>query len=408
MRNNIKAQFMLCFVALTLIITNLFSLNVNAETQVKRLAGQGRYETAKAVTSQWDKSEYAVLVTGADYPDALSATPLAKKYDAPILLTEKNKLNNNTLSEIKRLGVKKVFIVGGRGAVGTQVESELKKQNISIERLGGAGRYETSVEVAKKLENTEEAFIVTGTDFTDALTVAPIAAKKGAPIILSPSGNINNAVKKYLEQVSKTYVIGGIKEINEVVYKQLPSPERISGANKYERNINVINKFVDNKENVYVATGANYPDALAGSALAAKNNSYILLVEENINNSTLNFVKEDRFNTITLLGGTGVVSERIANIVKTGEFIKPIEEQPNNKNEKLTENEAVKLVVNKIKHKFNKFSVMCTGNTKDYFNIEVFEDMGAHITNLGRYRVDSETRQIYEYNLIKNSYTLMP
>ncbi|GAA0122168.1 hypothetical protein UT300018_14840 [Clostridium faecium] len=153
MRNNRKIQFMSCFVALTLIITNLFNLNVNAETQVKRLAGQGRYETAKVVTSQWDKSEYAVLVTGADCPDALSATPLAKK---------------------------------------------------------------------------------------------------GAPIILSPSGNINNAVKKYLEQVSKTYV----------------------------RNINVINKFVDNKENVYVATGANYPDALAGSALAAKNNSCILLVEE--------------------------------------------------------------------------------------------------------------------------------
>lgn len=252
MRNNRKIQFMSCFVALTLIITNLFNLNVNAETQVKRLAGQGRYETAKVVTSQWDKSEYAVLVTGADCPDALSATPLAKKYDAPILLTEKNKLNNNTLSKIKRLGVKKAFIVGGRGSVGPQVESELKKQSISIERLGGSGRYETSVEVAKKLENIEEAFIVTGTDFVDALTVAPIAAKKGAPIILSPSGNINNAVKKYLEQVSKTYV----------------------------RNINVINKFVDNKENVYVATGANYPDTLAGSALAAKNNSCILLVEE--------------------------------------------------------------------------------------------------------------------------------
>lgn len=321
MGNNRKIKFMEYFIALTLIITNLLSLNVNAETQVKRLAGQGRYETAKAVTSQWDKSEYAVLVTGADYPDALSATPLAKKYDAPILLTEKSKLNNNTLSEIKRLGVKKVFIVGGPGAVGSQVENELKKQSISIERLWGPGRYETSIEVAKKLENTKEAFIVTGTDFADALTVAPIAAQMKAPIILSPSGNINNAVKKYLGQVSKTYVIGGTKEINEVVYKQLPSPQRISGANKYERNINVINKFVDNKENIYVATGANYPDALAGSALAAKNNGYILLVEENINNTTLNFVKENKFNTITVLGGTGVVSEKIVNIIKTGSYV---------------------------------------------------------------------------------------
>ena len=321
MGNNRKIKFIEYFIASTLIITNLLILNVNAETQVKRLAGQGRYETTKAVTSQWDKSEYAVLVTGADYPDALSATPLAKKYDAPILLTEKNKLNSNTLSEIKRLGVKKVFIVGGLGVVGSQVESELKKQSISIERLWGPGRYETSVEVAKKLENTKEAFIVTGNDFADALTVAPIAAQMKAPIILSPSGNINNTVKKYLEQVSKTYVIGGTKEINEVVYKQLPSPQRINGANKYERNINVINKFVDNKENIHVATGSNYPDALAGSALAAKNNGYILLVEENINNTTLNFVKENKFNTITVLGGTGVVSEKIINIIKTGSYV---------------------------------------------------------------------------------------
>lgn len=321
MDNNKKTKLIGSFIALTLIITNIFILNVNAETQFKRLAGKGRYETSKAVTSQWEKSEYAVLVTGADYPDALSATPLAKKYNAPILLTEKNKLNNNTLGEIKRLGVKKIFIVGGTGAVGQQIENELKKFNINIERIWGRGRYETSVEVAKKLGSNKEAFIVPGSDFADALTVAPIAAQMGAPIILNPSGDINNAVKKYLGQVSKTYVIGGTKEINETVFKQLPSPERISGANKYERNINVIKKFVDNKENIYIATGNDYPDALAGSALAAKNGKYILLIDENINNSTLKFINENKFNKITVLGGNGAVSENTVNVIKRRDYL---------------------------------------------------------------------------------------
>ena len=55
MRNNRRVHFILYFVALIFISTNLLTLKVNAATQIKRLAGQGRYETAICFIVWMDK-----------------------------------------------------------------------------------------------------------------------------------------------------------------------------------------------------------------------------------------------------------------------------------------------------------------------------------------------------------------
>lgn len=79
------------------------------QIQVTRLAGKDRYETSTIISKfGWKQtSDNAILVTGEDYPDALCSVPFAAKLKAPILLTERNYLNNNTLNEIIRLKVKK-------------------------------------------------------------------------------------------------------------------------------------------------------------------------------------------------------------------------------------------------------------------------------------------------------------
>ncbi|WDC84177.1 cell wall-binding repeat-containing protein [Caloramator sp. mosi_1] len=72
-----------------------------------RVYGTDRIKTAVAVSQTgWDEAEYAVVARADDFPDALSAGPLAKKYDAPILLTYKDRLNEEVEIELLRLGVK--------------------------------------------------------------------------------------------------------------------------------------------------------------------------------------------------------------------------------------------------------------------------------------------------------------
>lgn len=90
-----------------------------AYSKSERIYGKDRYETAVKISQKgWDMgTDCVILSSGEGYADALCAAPLANINDAPILLTRKNTLDSNTLKELKRLGVKKVYIEIGRAHV---------------------------------------------------------------------------------------------------------------------------------------------------------------------------------------------------------------------------------------------------------------------------------------------------
>ncbi|WML36732.1 Ig-like domain-containing protein [Clostridium sp. OS1-26] len=146
-----------------------------------RLGGSDRYETSVAISkSNWKgTSTYAVLASGNGFADGLSSAALAKKYNAPILLTEKDSIPDSVLAEITRLHVTNVLITGGVGVVSQSVEKKLNSLGITTERIGGKDRYETSIKVAEKVGSTNgEVIIANGYQWTDALSISSIAAKR--------------------------------------------------------------------------------------------------------------------------------------------------------------------------------------------------------------------------------------
>lgn len=285
-----------------------------------RLGGANRYDTSVQIAKQgWPNgSAYVVLATGNNYPDALSAAPLAQNYNAPILLTDKT-LPQVTLNEITRLKPIQIFICGGTGAISKTIENQLNGMGILTERLEGRDRYETSVAIAKKLGSTSgELVLVNGFEWSDALSISPIAAKKGIPILLTDKSVFPDTVKSFVNANNfyTTYVLGGTDLISNQVKNQLPGSERIDGANKYERNINILKKFGDSLslEKICIATGADFPDALSGSALAANLSSAIILVD----NSSLKSVTTQysikslqQTNDVYVFGLQGVVSDDV-------------------------------------------------------------------------------------------------
>lgn len=290
---------------------------INGKTAV-RLGGSNRYDTSVAIAQEgWEKSDYAVLATGNNFPDALAAAPLAKKYDAPILLTDKSGLPANVVAELKRLQVKNVFIMGGTGAVPLSIENQIKQMGITTERLGGADRFETAVKIAEKLAPTSgELILSNGFEFADALSASSIAAKKGMPILLTDSQKLPASVANYLDKSSftKSYVIGNTGLISEAVASSLPNHQRITGNNKYERNINIIKCFEDEIDfsNVCIATGRDFPDALAGSAFATLVSSAIVLVDDkDIKDVTANYTSEkfQQIENVYIFGLQGAVND---------------------------------------------------------------------------------------------------
>ncbi|WP_346936677.1 cell wall-binding repeat-containing protein [Clostridium sp.] len=320
-----KVRIISTIVALSIMGAIAFSINdrVEADAAKIRLGGSTRYETAVETSKNgWPSgSKTIVLVCGADYPDALSAAPLAKKYNAPILLTEKSELSTVVSKEINRLNPSKAYIVGGENVISRNVESQLKTMGIGIERLGGLNRYETATNVATQVGTTNGVVLASGKSFADSLSVAPVAANLGMPILLTDKDEFNSSNKAFIQNynIPKTYVIGGSSVISDANMRNYKNTVRIGGLDRYETNIQVLNTFKENinLSKIYLASGMNFPDGLVGAPIAALTSSPIILIEEtgNYYPKVLERIKGIKSDQVLILGGNTVISDNIVNKV---------------------------------------------------------------------------------------------
>lgn len=308
-------------------LTNSVHADVNISKD--RIYGNDRIQTSiKISQSGWaNGTDTAVIAQGYGYADALCAGPLAKKYNAPILLSAKSGLNNEAINELKRLKVKKVFIIGESGVLSQNVESQLSSAGIkNIDRLGGKDRYETSLKVAETLGTVDSVVIASGNGYADSLSISSIAAQKGMPILLSEKDKLTDNIQFYIKKINakKCYIIGGTGVISDNVKNLIPNSERLGGKDRFETNLSVIKNFQDelNFENIFIAegdgpTGTEFADALSGSALAAQKSSPIILVYKNMATNTAQFIKTKMSDKtkLTALGGTSVVADNILNAV---------------------------------------------------------------------------------------------
>ncbi|WML32617.1 cell wall-binding repeat-containing protein [Clostridium sp. OS1-26] len=317
-----EKKFKLSFIFTVLALLLFSSITVFAAQStpsVKRLSGADRYATSAAVAlNGWTQSNYAILASGENFPDAISAAPLAKKYDAPILLSEANSIPTETLNAIQQLKVKNIIIVGGTGSISAAVEKQLASSGIAVTRIFGQDRYETCIKIAEQLDNVTEIAVVTGESFPDALSISPIAVKRNMPIILVSHNEIPSVVKDYINshKLTTTYVIGSGTSLNNAVLKGLSNIELVTGNDKYQVNLNIIDKFKSdlNLGTVYVASGEGFADALSGSILAGKNSNPLLLIG-NDPSIEKNYFANNSINisNINVLGGIGVVPDEIIN-----------------------------------------------------------------------------------------------
>ncbi|WP_139905568.1 cell wall-binding repeat-containing protein [Clostridium thermarum] len=286
-----------------------------------RFGGANRYETyVKVSQAGWTTSDNVVLARGDDFADALTAAPFAAQLNAPMLLTVSRELDDSVKAELQRLKAKKVYVIGGTGAISSAVVNTIEAIGIKVERIGGSDRYATALAIAEKMNNKKQVFLATGLNFADALSISSYAAAKGRPILLTRKNQMTAEVAKFIkDNNSKVYVIGGTGVISEAAVKGITGVERIEGADRYSTNLAILKRFAADFDfsNVYLATGTNYPDAICGSALAGKDSAPIILLN---NSNTIDqeaYIKSilDKVIKVKVIGGEGVVSSSTVNYI---------------------------------------------------------------------------------------------
>ncbi|GAE35782.1 S8 family serine peptidase [Halalkalibacter akibai] len=289
--------------------------------KVSRIEGVNLYETSALVSKEgWTQSDYVIMSRGDRFQDALAGVPLAAKYDAPLLLSRNNRLDQVTKNELARLGAKKVIILGGHLAIDPIVDQQIKQLGIKVERIAGANAHETAELISKKVapNGSYHAIIVSDTRFQDALSVASYAGVRGIPILLANTKTVPKATERAIQHlgVQETLVIGGELAITDDVANRLPKHERLSGRTRFDTNIKAFQYFAPPTDKVYIATSERFQDGLSGAALAAKENVGVLLVGNSLHNITKDNLVYTDYNQIKVLGGELAINANVYKEIK--------------------------------------------------------------------------------------------
>lgn len=295
--------------------------------QADRLSGHDRFATAVEVSKAGfpnpSEVDTVVLAYAYGFADALSAAPLSAKLNAPLLLTEPDYLSDAARKEISRLKPSRVILAGGTGVVGTAIEQELKR-NYEVKRLSGSDRYQTSLAIADfgwGQSGSKEAFIATGAAFPDALAAGAAAAGADMPVILVDGslGSVPSTQTAKMEHygVETVHIAGGEGAVSWGIERSLKNMQftvnRYAGPDRFSTSGSIAESFGTLHGGVYLASGANYPDALAGAVVAGKQQAVLLLTEHTCLpwglQRSLAILKPGE---LTILGGESIVSQSVA------------------------------------------------------------------------------------------------
>lgn len=273
------------------------NFDITREVGTNRISGQTRFDTMASLCEKggWNAGGTVILAYAANYPDALAAAALAGDKDSPILLTDGGNLTEQTKNQIERLSPTEVIVVGGPAAINDSVlrsaQSAAPKAN--VRRIWGQTRYETSLNIMNDLSNDSDTVVIaTGANFADALSISPYSYASASPIILcDPTSGLSNEALEAISNggYSKAVIVGGINAVPESVLPKLQdcgisNITRLSGETRYETSQKIAEFELSQGlgfgvDGITLATGGNFPDALAAGPVAGRRLSPLLLVD---------------------------------------------------------------------------------------------------------------------------------
>ncbi|TCX48922.1 cell wall-binding repeat-containing protein [Dehalobacter sp. 14DCB1] len=280
----------------------VFTIPVLASTNSpERIYGADRYKTAEAIANTVNSNQIdcVVLAPGNSYANALPASVLAYKNNAPLLLI--NSTASNTVEAFDYLkshlsSTGKIYLVGDSTLIRNDFITRLNGMGYTnIIKISGFDIYNTDYLIAKELNVSSNTPMVisSGINFPDALAISSVASSNGWPILLTDGTTLSNDIKSIIteKQPQKIYITGGAAAVANSIEDQIKSiaPNstiiRFAGSDRYETSTLIADQFFSSSENIYLASGLDYPDALAGSVLAAQNQSSIILINPNTKRS---------------------------------------------------------------------------------------------------------------------------
>ena len=304
------------------------TVRLNKTRATTRLSGPDRYSTAVALSKAGYPGTAPVvyLATGTNYPDALAAAPAAALKGGPLLLTDPATLSSAVKAEIQRLTPQRIVVVGGVKAVSTTVFNQVKALAPTVSRLSGADRYETArMVVADAFGPVTDAYVATALNYPDALAAAAAAGAQKRPVLLvNGAGSVIDSSNLTLMEklgITKVAIVGGTAVVSRGLEQSLKNAgiavTRQGGSDRFVTSQLVNQAAFSKVTNMYLATAYQFPDALAGAALAGARNAPLYIVPPNcMPNGVLTDISRLGVGLVTLIGGVNALNSSVAALTR--------------------------------------------------------------------------------------------
>lgn len=167
--------------------------------------------------------------------------------------------------------------------------SEAKSQNVY--RIAGRTRIATSAEISKSVySKSENVVLASGSNFADALSAGQLASALDAPLLLSSKDKLDSETENEINRLKakNVYIVGGdltIKKssVDSYLKKKNIKVTRLEGDNRYQTSQKVMGKTKEfiNPEYLLIASGKDFPDALAATSFMVNHKSVMVLSDGN-------------------------------------------------------------------------------------------------------------------------------
>jgi putative cell wall-binding protein len=220
---------------------------------VRPLVGATVNDAARISAETAGPTSTVLLARGDDPADALAATFLAKPLHAVILLSGRDALPSETDAGLRTLNASRVVVMGGPAAIGPRVVTALLSRGLTVERIGGATRYETAALAARtagggvigSVGGVRTALLASGTSFADAVAGGPVAFARTLPVLLTERGRLPEATRLVIADlvIDQVVVLGGPDAVGDEVVGALGEAglmvERLAGPDRAATSVEV-------------------------------------------------------------------------------------------------------------------------------------------------------------------------
>ncbi|MFO0704797.1 MAG: cell wall-binding repeat-containing protein [Candidatus Andersenbacteria bacterium] len=201
----------------------------------------------------------------------------------------------------------------------------------SLKRLFGSNRYETAIAISQEqfptAHSAKGVVLATGENWPDALGGAVLARWYAeGPLLLTASNDITPATATEIDRVlardqgKRVFILGGTSAVSQEVTNDLEglgfTVVRVAGNNRFETAATIATLVGSKHDNIFMGTGANFPDILSAAGPATERGEQILLTsKDSIPQATLDFLDGPIGNTVKgifLIGGESVISQAVA------------------------------------------------------------------------------------------------